>query len=133
MAVSDPIADFLTKIRNAVRAQHRFVDVKFSKLKLNICEILKKYGFIESFLVKQDDKGRGTIRIFNRYTVDRQPVIQGIKRISKPGSRQFIGYDDIPQYWGGMAIQILSTSKGVMAGRDAKQEKVGGELLCLIW
>ena len=133
MASSDPIADFLTKIRNATRAQHRFVDIRWSKLKQHIAEILKNQGFVESFLVKQDNKNRGTIRIFLKYTDGRRPVIQGIKRVSSPGLRQYVGHLDIPAFFGGLGVSILSTSQGVMAGNDAHHKGLGGELLCLVW
>lgn len=133
MAISDPIADFLTKIRNATRSRHRFVDIGWSRLKQNIAEILKNQGFIESFLVKHDNKNRGTIRIFLKYTDGRLPVIQGLTRVSKPGLRRFIGHQDIPRFYGGLGLSILSTSQGVMAGTDAHTKGIGGELLCLIW
>lgn len=134
MAVlSDPISDFLTRIRNATRAQHRYVDVAWSVMKQNIAEILKAHGFIDSYLVKQDNRQRGTMRLFLKYTDGRQPVIQGIKRVSKPGLRRYVGYQDIPHFYGGLGLSILSTSKGVMAGLDASTKKVGGELLCLVW
>lgn len=132
-ALSDPIADFLTRIRNATRAQHRYVDVSWSVMKQNIAEILKAYGFIDSFLVKQDDRKRGTMRVFLKYTDGRQPVIQGIQRVSKPGLRRYVGHKDIPHFYGGLGLSILSTSNGVMAGFDAMTKKVGGELLCLVW
>lgn len=131
--ISDPIADFLTRIRNATRAQHRYVDVPWSVIKQNMAEILKNHGFIDSFLVKQDDKKRGTMRVFLKYTDGRQPVIQGIKRVSKPGLRRYVGHQDIPHFYGGLGLSILSTSNGVMAGFDASAKKVGGELLCLVW
>lgn len=132
-AISDPIADFLTRIRNATRAQHRYVDVSWSVMKQHIAEILKAHGFIDSFLVKQDDKKRGTMRVFLKYTDGRQPVIQGIQRVSKPGLRRYVGHQDIPHFYGGLGLSILSTSNGVMAGFDAMTKKVGGELLCLVW
>lgn len=133
MALSDPIADFLTRIRNATRAQHRYVDVSWSKLKQNMAEILKNQGFVENYLVKQESKQRGTIRIFLKYADGRQSVIQGIKRISKPGSRLYVGHEDIPRIYGDLGLSIISTSQGVMAGREARKRKVGGELLCLVW
>lgn len=133
MAISDPIADFLTRIRNSIKAQHRYVDIRWSKVKQNLAEILKNQGFIESFLVKHDNKNRGTIRIFLKYTEGRQPVIQGLKRISKPGLRRYVGHQDIPRFYGGLGLSIVSTSQGVMAGADAKDRKIGGELLCLVW
>ena len=132
-AISDPIADFLTRIRNATRAQHRYVDIAWSVMKQNIAEILKSHGFIESYLVKQDNKQRGSMRIFLKYTDGRQPVIQGIKRVSKPGLRRYVGHQDIPRFYGGLGLSILSTSNGVMAGFEAMTKKVGGELLCMVW
>jgi small subunit ribosomal protein S8 len=133
MAFSDPIADFLTRIRNAIKAQHRYVDIRWSKMKQNMAEILKNQGFVESYLVKQDNRNRGTIRIFLKYTDGRTPVIQGLRRVSKPGLRQYVGHQEIPRFYGGLGVSILSTSQGVMAGNEAKNRKLGGELLCLVW
>lgn len=133
MAVSDPIADLLTRVRNSLKAEHRFVDVPWSKLKQNIAEILKSYGFVENYIVKQDDSSRGTIRIFLKYAEGRSPVIQGLKRVSKPGLRRYVGSEDIPTFYGGMGLSIVSTSQGVMAGLEAKKRRIGGELLCLVW
>lgn len=131
--VSDPIADLLTRIRNAVKSQHRYVDVSWSKIKQGLADILKNQGFIESYLVKQDNNQRGTMRIFLKYVDGRQPVIQGIKRISKPGLRKYVGHSDIPRFYGGMGVSIISTSQGLMGGHEALKRKVGGELLCLVW
>ncbi len=133
MAVSDPIADFLTRIRNATRAQHRYVDMDWSKMKQNMADILKSQGFIESYLVKMDSKQRGTVRVFLKYTPMRKPVIQGIKRVSRPGLRQYVSHTDIPRFHGGMGVSIVSTSQGIMAGLDASKRKIGGELLCMVW
>lgn len=133
MALSDPIADFLTRIRNAIKAEHRYVDVSWSKVKQNIAEILKNQGFVENYLVQRDENQRGTMRVFLKYAEGRQPVIQGLKRVSKPGLRQYVGYEQIPSFRGGMGLSIVSTSQGVMAGIEAKKRKIGGELLCLVW
>lgn len=134
MAVSDPVADFLTRIRNAIKAQHRYVDVNWSKMKQTLAEILKNQGFIENYLVKVDNNGqRGIIRLFLKYTSGRRPVIQGLKRVSKPGLRKYVGHQDIPRFYGNMGLSIISTSQGVMPGAEASQRKIGGELLCLIW
>lgn len=133
MATSDPIADFLTRIRNATKAQHRYVDVNWSKMNQNIAEILKNQGFIESYLMKVDDNKRGTIRLFLKYSDFRRPVIQGLQRVSRPGLRRYVGYEDIPRFYGGMGVSIVSTSQGVMAGADASKRKIGGELLCMVW
>jgi len=133
MAVSDPLADFLTRIRNSGRAQHRFVDVSWSKMKQTLAEILKQQGFIENYLVKVDECQRGTIRLFLKYTNGRRPVIQGLKRVSKPGLRKYVGHQEIPRFYGNMGLSIVSTSKGVMPGKEASEKGIGGELLCLVW
>lgn len=133
MAVSDPLADFLTRIRNAIKAQHRYVDVNWSKIKQTLAEILKNQGFIENFLVKIDERQRGTIRLFLKYTSGRRPVIQGLKRVSKPGLRKYVGHQEIPRFYGNMGVSIVSTSQGVMPGNEARQKGIGGELLCLVW
>lgn len=131
--MSDPVADLLTRIRNGQHAQHRYIDVSWSKLKQNIAEILKQSGFIENFLVKQDQNNRGTMRIFLKYKQGRTPVIQGLKRMSKPGLRRYVRHNEIPHYYGGLGLSIVSTSQGVLAGQEAQKRKIGGELLCLVW
>lgn len=133
MAVNDPIADFLTRIRNSTRAEHRYVDVPWSKLKQTLAEILKNQGFVENVLVKVDECQRGTIRLFLKYSNGRRPVIQGLKRISKPGLRKYVGHQEIPRFYGNMGLSIISTSRGVMAGNEASKQGIGGELLCLVW
>lgn len=133
MAMSDPIADFLTRIRNSIAAQHRYVDVEWSKMRQEMAEILKAQGFIESFIVKHDNRNRGTMRLFLKYVEGREPVIKGLTRISKPGLRRYVGHQDIPHFYGGLGLSILSTSQGVMAGNTARDRKIGGELLCLVW
>lgn len=133
MAISDPIADFLTRIRNAIKAQHRYVDIPWSTMKQNLAEVLKNQGFIENYIMKIDEKKRGTMRLFLKYASGRKPVIQGLKRVSKPGLRKYVGQGDIPHYFGGLGLSIVSTSQGVMAGADALERGIGGELLCLVW
>lgn len=133
MAVSDPVADLLTRVRNALKAEHRYVDVSWSKMKESIAAIMKEEGFVENFLVKKDEANRGTIRIFLKYSLGRKPVIVGLKRISKPGLRKYVGHKDIPCFYGGLGLSILSTSQGVISGVEASKKKVGGELLCLVW
>ena len=133
MALSDPVADFLTRIRNALKAEHRFVDADWSKMRQSIAEILKKLGFIENYLVKKDSDHRGKIRIFLKYGSARKPVIQGIKRASRPGCRHYVSHSDIPTFYGGMGVSILSTSQGVIADSEARRRKIGGELLCYVW
>lgn len=133
MAISDPVADFLTRIRNALKARHRYVDVDWSKMRESIANILKDEGFIENYLVKKESAQRGQIRIFLKYTAAREPVINGIKRVSRPGLREYVGRDKIPQFFGGLGVSILSTSNGILSGNAANKKKVGGELLCLVW
>lgn len=133
MAVNDPIADFLTRIRNGQMSRLRFVDIDWSKMKESLATILKNSGFIENFLVKKDENQRGMIRVFLKYTDGRRPVISGLKRVSKPGLRRYVGCDEIPSFFGGLGLTIVSTSQGVMAGRDASQRRLGGELLCMVW
>lgn len=133
MAVSDPIADFLTRLRNATRAQHRYVDVSWSKIRQFLAEILKQQGFVESYLVRMDTTQRGTIRIFLKYSDNRRPVIQGMKRVSRPGLRRYVCHTDIPYFYGGTGLSIVSTSQGLMAGQEARKRKIGGELVCMVW
>lgn len=130
MAFNDPIAELLTKIRNAKGAQHRYVDLGFSKIKVQILNIMKSHGFIENFLVNEETR---KIRVFLRYTKTRESVIHGLTRISKSGLRRYIGYSNIPNVFNGMGIAILSTPQGVVDGETARNLKVGGELLCTVW
>lgn len=130
MSMHDPIADLLTRIRNAREARHRFVDFPASKIKVNIIRILQEQGFVENFLV-DDEAGKG--RVFLKYALGREPVIQGLKRISTPGLRRYVKSTKIPKVLGGMGIAIVSTPKGVMDGESARKQKLGGELLCLVW
>ena len=130
MAFNDPIAELLTKIRNAKGAQHRYVDLSYSKIKVKILDILKAHGFIENFLVNEENF---KIRVFLRYTKSRESVINGLDRISKSGLRRYIGYEDIPRVFNGMGIAILTTPKGVVDGETARNLKVGGEILCTVW
>ncbi len=132
MSMHDPIADLLTRIRNASMAHHRFVDVPWSVLNQNIVQVLRDENFVEHFLVKQED-GKSTMRVFLRYTEARKPVIQGLKRISSPGCRRYVGHAKIPRVFNGLGISIISTSKGVLSGTNARRDKVGGELLCYVW
>lgn len=133
MAINDPIADFLTRIRNACKAQHRFVDIDWSKMNEALALILKDQKFVENFLIKKDSNSRGTIRLFLKYSKGRASVVRGAKRISKPGLRRYVKHDEIPTYFGGMGVPIISTSQGVLPGVEAKKRKIGGELLCLVW
>lgn len=130
MSFNDPIAELLTKIRNAKGAQHRYVDLSFSKNKVKILDLLKGHGFIENFLVNEE---QFKIRVFLRYTKDRQSVIHNLKRVSTSGMRRYVGYQDIPRVFNGMGMCILSTPKGIVDGETARNLKVGGELLCTVW
>jgi small subunit ribosomal protein S8 len=132
MCTSDQLADFLTRIRNATAAGHRYVDVKYSGLNENIAKVMNDSKFIEHFLVKHE-AGIGTIRLFLRYNTARESLIRGIRKISNPGRRRYVGYQEIPRVFNGLGISILSTSQGVLAGHEARKRKVGGELLCYVW
>lgn len=130
MSFNDPIAELLTKLRNAKDAQHRYVDLSSSKVKIKILDILKQNGFIENYLVNEE---KHKMRVFLRYTKKRQSVIHGIQRISSPGLRKYIGYKDIPRVFNGLGLAILTSSKGILDGETARNLKVGGEILCKVW
>lgn len=130
MSFHDPISDLLTRMRNAKMAEHRFVDLVKSKMTISIVKLLKDNGYIENYLV--DDK-KFKIRVFFKVAGKRQLALQGLKRVSTPGLKRYVGYQDIPRVLSGMGIAILSTSKGVLEGETARRMKVGGELLCVVW
>ena len=133
MMTSDPIADMLTRIRNANTAKHDTVDVPSSKMKISIAEILLKEGYIKKFDVNEVD-GIKTIHITLKYGTDKNDkIITGLKRISKPGLRVYAGKDELPKVLGGLGIAIISTNKGVMTDKEARKENVGGEVLAFIW
>jgi small subunit ribosomal protein S8 len=132
MSFTDPIGDMLTRIRNASSARHEKVLVPRSRLKVRIAEVLKDEGFIKDFVI-DDDGPQGAITILLKYSAEREPAISDIKRVSKPGLRRYVPNDSIPRVLNGMGIAILSTSKGVMADREARKQKVGGELICTVW
>jgi len=129
---TDPIADFLTRIRNGARARHPRVDMPSSKMKIEIARILKDEGYLANFKVVEE-KGKKTLRVFLRYTPERISVITDLKRISRPGSRRYVGKFGIRPVVGGMGIAIVSTPRGLMTGQSARKEGVGGELLCEVW
>lgn len=132
MSVSDPIADMLTKVRNAAMARHEKVDIPTSKLKLEIVKILKTEGYIKNFKkVSQDNLN--VIRIFLKYDELNAPVIHGIKKVSTPGRRVYSGYKDLPRVYNGYGTVIVSTSVGVTTGKKAAEKMVGGELICTVW
>lgn len=126
----DPIADFLTRIRNAQKQKHRYVDVPISRQKLHIAKVLEEQGFLHDIIVSEENR---SLRMFLKYEKNRSPVIHGLKRVSKPGLRRYVSYEDIPRILGGMGIAVLSTNKGILAGEEARKQKIGGELLCYIW
>ena len=132
MAVSDPVADFLTGIRNAIRAHHRKVDVPASKLKTDLARVLLRGRYINNFKVIEDTK-QGVLRIYLKYTGDDTSVITGIKRTSTPGRRVYVAKDSIPRVMGGMGTSIVSTSRGLMTDREAREAGLGGELMCQVW
>jgi small subunit ribosomal protein S8 len=129
---SDPIADFLTRIRNASRAEHEKVDIPSSKLKLRMAEILKDEGFIKNFRIIEDDK-QGTLRVYLKYGAGSEKIISGIVRVSRPGRRIYVTKDKIPTILGGMGVAILSTSAGVMTDRQVRKQHLGGEVLAYVW
>jgi small subunit ribosomal protein S8 len=129
---SDPIADMLTRVRNAMQARHPKVDVPASKLKIEIARILKEEGYILNYKVAEEGVKK-VIKIYLKYSPDQAPVITAIERVSRPGCRSYVGSGEIPRVQGGLGINILTTPKGVMTGRHARKEGVGGELLCRVW
>ena len=132
MPVSDPLADMLTRIRNGHMVKHTRVDVPTSKMKVSLAKILKEEGYIKNYKVLKDQP-HGVLRIYLKYYDGNQPVITGLKRLSKPGRRIYVKTDEIPRVLNGMGVAVLSTSKGVLADREARKQKLGGELLCSVW
>ena len=129
---TDPIADMLTRIRNAVRARHPRVDLPLSKMKIEIARILKEEGYVSTYKVVDENKQK-VLRVFFRYTSDKRSVLTDLKRISRPGCRRYVGKTGIRPVVGGMGVAILSTPRGIMTGQTARKEGVGGELLCEVW
>lgn len=132
MTMTDPVADMLTRIRNANTAGHTTVDVPASKIKKSIASILKEEGYIEDFEVIEDDK-QGIIKIKMKYAPDKTRVISGIRKISKPGLKVFAKSEDVPKVLGGLGIAIISTSKGVISDKEARRLGIGGEVVCYVW
>jgi small subunit ribosomal protein S8 len=130
--MTDPIADMLTRIRNGSKAKLEKVDIPSSKLKLEIAKILKDEGYIKNLKMVKDRR-QGVIRVYLKYTDDEIPVIQGLKRVSRPGCRIYTGNDAIPKVLAGLGVAILSTPKGIQTGKQAKKDNVGGEVLCHVW
>jgi len=132
MSMTDPIADMLTRIRNASMAKLQKVDIPSSNLKVSLANVLKAEGFIKNYKVISDNK-QGVLRVYLRFIDEKEPVIKEIKRISKPGSRVYVGCEDIPSVKSGMGVAILSTSKGILTDRNAREAGVGGEVICTVW
>jgi len=129
---SDPIADLLTRIRNASRAEHEKVDIPSSKLKIRVAELLKDEGFIKNYRVLEDTK-QGTLRVYLKYGAGNEKMISGLVRVSTPGRRIYVAHDKIPSILGGMGVAIVSTSRGVLSDRDARKQKIGGEVMAYVW
>ncbi len=130
--VTDPIADMLTRIRNAGMARHRRVDMPLSKLKVELARLLKENHYIHDYKVLEEGQTHPVLRLYLKYYQDR-PVIRELRRVSKPGLRQYVGVEDIPRVRNGLGMAVLSTSRGVMTDRQARAAKVGGELLAIVW
>jgi small subunit ribosomal protein S8 len=135
MSMTDPVADFLTRLRNAAKAQHHDVTIPSSKLKRELARILKEQGYIEAYQVDPPAPGSvgEQITITLKYTADRKPVITGLQRVSRPGQRTYVDHGHIPRIQGGMGTAIISTSRGVMTGHEARQQGVGGEVVAQVW
>ena len=132
MILSDPISDMLTRIRNANMAEHPQVQIPHSKLKSELARLLKEEGYIKDFTTEKIE-GKATLVLFLKYMDDQKPVIQGLRRVSRPSRRHYVGADDVPRVLGGIGTAILSTSTGILTDTDARKSHVGGEVLCYIW
>lgn len=129
---SDPVADLLTRIRNASRAEHEKVDIPASRLKVRIAEVLKEEGFIKNYRLLEDKK-QGVLRVYLKYGPGNERIISGLVRVSTPGRRVYVGHAKIPSILGGMGVVVLSTPRGVVTDREARRQKVGGEVLAYVW
>ncbi|WP_061213141.1 30S ribosomal protein S8 [Syntrophomonas wolfei] len=132
MVMTDPVADFLTRVRNGNMVMHETVEVPGSKIKLSIARIMQEEGYIKDYEFVEDGK-QGIIRIYLKYGPDKKKVITGIKRISKPGLRVYVKKDEIPRVLGGLGTAVISTSKGLMTDKNARKQGLGGEVICYIW
>ena len=130
--LTDPVSDYLTRIRNALEADHEQVEIPSSRLKKEMTRILKEQGYISDFEVAQGEKGE-VVRLTLRYTDDRSPVISGMERVSRPGRRRYVPNEEVPRVLGGMGTAIVSTSTGVMTGHEARKKGVGGEVVAYVW
>ena len=132
MSMTDPIADFLTRIRNGLEADFEYVDIPASKFKVELARILQEQGYIEDYATQPARVGE-TLRVRLKYTEQRAPVISGLKRVSRPGRREYVAAGQVPKVFGGMGTAIVSTSKGVMTGHDARRQGIGGEVVAYVW
>jgi small subunit ribosomal protein S8 len=132
MNLTDPVADFLTRIRNSIRARHQKLDIPASKLKAEIARILKDEGYIANYKATEEN-GQRVIRVYLKYGTNNEAAIRDLQRVSRPGCRVYVGRDEIRRVQGGLGISIMTTPKGVMTGRQARREGVGGEILCEVW
>jgi small subunit ribosomal protein S8 len=132
MSMTDPIADMLTRIRNAGHARFDKVDIPASRMKISLARIFKDEGFIKNYKVIKDNR-QGILRVYLKYGEHQTPLIQGIQRVSKPGRRVYAGSEELPKVQGGLGVAVISTSKGVVTDRQARKMQVGGEVLCEIW
>jgi len=132
MVLTDPIADMLTRIRNANMAEKKTVQMPHSKMKSELARLLKSEGFIKDYTMENKD-GKSVLNLFLKYTVEREPIIQGLRRISKPSCRKYVASGEVPRVLGGIGVAILSTSSGVMTDNEARKQNVGGEVLCYVW
>jgi len=133
MTMTDPISDLLTRIRNAVQERHEKVAVPASRIKANIVRVLKEEGYIKNFRLMRDAQGFPIIKVYLKYDQTGEPVIKGIRRVSRPGLRRYTGADKMPRPLSGAGVAIVSTSRGVLTGSKARSQRVGGELLCEVW
>jgi small subunit ribosomal protein S8 len=133
MSMTDPIADMLTRIRNACGSKHRRVDMPLSKMKTEIARILKENNYIQDFRVVETEEGRQLLRVILKYAAGGQPVIRELRRVSTPGLRKYVGVTEIPRVRNGLGMAILSTSRGLMSDAQARRSRTGGELLALVW
>ena len=132
MSMSDPIADLLTRVRNALQVGHLSVDVPLSTVKVEVCRVLKEQGYIADYTVEEEPKP-GIIRLNLKYTYKQESIVRGLRRVSKPSLRVYVGSKDIHPVCSGLGISVISTSQGVMTGKQARNAKVGGEILCEVW
>jgi len=132
MSMTDPLADMLTRIRNGIQAKFTKVDIPASTMKVHIARIMKDEGYLKNFKVIKDRR-QGILRVFLRYDDDQNSVVSGLERVSKPSRRVYVGWDEIPSVQSGLGVSIVSSSKGLITDREAREQKIGGEVICKIW